>query len=95
MNCVGASGASLGKGWKLPVVGRKSKRMKITAANGILILIPTSFFLAPKAQAGAFDTMFYVVQAAEIIAGATNITLLSMNTRDGLALRRRRKPAAK
>lgn len=91
----GASGASLGKGWKLPVVGHKSKRMKIIAANGILILIPSAFFLASKAQADAFDTMFYVVQAAEIIAGATNITLLSLNMRDGLALRRRRKPAAK
>ena len=74
---------------------RKAKRMEIIAANGILILIPSAFFLASKAQAGAFDTMFYVVQAAEIIAGATNITLLPMNMRDGLALRRRRKPAAK
>ncbi|AXX97148.1 hypothetical protein [Profundibacter amoris] len=95
MIATGASGASLGKGWKLPVVGRKAKRMKIIAANGILILMPSAFFLASKAQAGAFDTMFYVVQAAEIIAGAINITLLSLNMRDGLALRRRRKSAAK
>jgi len=90
MIATGASGASLGKGWKLPVVGRKAKRMKIIAANGILILIPSAFFLASKAQAGAFDTVFYVAQAAEIIAGATNITLLSLNMRDGLALRRRK-----
>ncbi len=95
MITAGTSGASLGKGWKLPVVARKSKRMKIIAANGILILIPSAFFLAFKAQAGAFDTMFYVVQAAELLAGATNITLLSLNMRDGISIRRRRKPAAK
>ena len=73
-------------------MARKSRRMKIIAANGILILMPSAFFLALKAQAGAFDTVFYTVQAFEIIAGATNITLLSLNMRDGMALRRRRKP---
>lgn len=94
MITAGATGASLGKGWKLPVLARKSGRMKIIAANGILILMPSAFFLAFKAQAGAFDTAFYVVQAFEIVAGATNITLLSLNMRDGIALGRRRKPVA-
>jgi len=92
MMTAGASGASLGKGWKLPVVAHKSGRMKIIAANGLLILMPSAFFLAYKAQAGGFDTAFYIVQAFEIVAGATNITLLSLNMRDGMALRRRRKP---
>ena len=95
MITAGATGASLGKGWKLPVVARKSGRMKIIAANGILILMPSAVFLAYKAQAGTFDTAFYVVQAFELIAGATNITLLSLNMRDGIALRRRRKPVSK
>jgi len=94
MIATGASGASLGKGWKLPVVARKIRRMKIIAGNGILILMPCAFYLAAKAQAGAFDTAFYVVQAAEILAGTANITLLSLNMRDGLSIRRR-KPAAK
>lgn len=93
MMITGASGAVLGKGWKLPVVARKSKRMKIIAANGILILVPSAFFLAFKAQAGAFDAVFYVVQALEVLAGATNITLLALNMRDGLALRRRKRVA--
>lgn len=69
MITAGASGASLGKGWRLPVVALKSKRMKIIAANGILVLIPSAFFLASKAQAGEFDSLFYTVQAAELIAG--------------------------
>lgn len=95
MIATGASGASLGKGWKLPVVTRKTGRMKIIAANGILILIPSVFYLATKARTGAFDTAFYIVQTAEILAGATNITLLALNMRDGLSIRRRRKPAVK
>ncbi|HXX85674.1 MAG TPA: hypothetical protein VEN29_17060, partial [Casimicrobiaceae bacterium] len=43
-------------------------------------------FLASKARAGEFDTAFYLVQALELAAGATNITLLSLNLRDGLKL---------
>ena len=91
MAIVGASGFSLGKGWKSPAVLRKKRRMKITAANGVLILVPSAVFLASKAGAGEFDAAFVAVQAVELVAGAVNITLLSLNMRDGLALRR--KPA--
>ena len=68
------------------LVALKMKRMRIIAANGILVLIPSAFFLASKAAAGEFDTTFYVVQALELVAGATNIALLSLNMRDGLKL---------
>lgn len=91
MAVAGASGFSLGKGWRNPAVLRKKQRMKIIAANGILILVPSAVFLASKAAAGAFDAAFVAVQAIELVAGAVNITLLSLNMRDGLALRR--KPA--
>jgi hypothetical protein len=69
--------------------------MPFIAGNGILILIPSALFLAAKADAVEFDTMFYAVQTLELIAGATNITLLSLNIRDGLMLagRLRRSPA--
>jgi hypothetical protein len=52
-------------------------------------------FLASKASAGEFDTGFYVAQALELAAGATNIALLGLNMRDGLRMkgRLRRKPA--
>ena len=51
--------------------------------------------LAGKAQAGQFDTSFYIVQVIELIAGAVNITLLGLNMRDGLRLsgKLRRAPA--
>ncbi|MGA7427322.1 MAG: hypothetical protein WBX07_12095, partial [Rhodoplanes sp.] len=46
---------------------------------GILVLIPAALFLASKASAAEFDTSFYAVQALELAAGATNITLLALN----------------
>ena len=68
------------------LVGTKLKRMPIIAANGLLVLIPSALFLAAKAGAGEFDTAFYAVQAIELIAGAVNLVLLSMNMRDGLKM---------
>ena len=64
--------------------------MKLIAANGLLILLPSAVFLAMRAQAGLFDTAFYTVQVLELAAGATNITLLGLNMRDGMQLRKRR-----
>jgi len=47
----------------------------------------SAVFLAFKAEATEFDGWFYAVQLLELIAGATNITLLSLNMRDGLKLK--------
>jgi len=89
MIIAGASGVSLGKGWKSPVVARKKWRMRIIAANGLLVLVPSAFLLSSLATAGRFDSLFPIVQAIELVAGATNIALLSLNMRDGLSLRRK------
>lgn len=91
----GGSGFALAKGRRAGLVGAKLKRMPIIAANGILVLIPAALFLASKARAAELDTTFYAVQALELAAGATNITLLSLNMRDGLKMkgRLRRRPA--
>lgn len=83
---VGGSGINLAKGRRSGVIGKKLKRMPFIAANGILVLIPSALFLASKAKLGAFDTSFYIVQAIELIAGATNLFLLGLNMRDGLKL---------
>lgn len=91
MAVAGATGASLGKGWRLPQVAAKQRRMKIIAANGLLVLLPSAIALALWAQAGRFGTAFYVVQGIEMIAGATNIALMSLNMRDGLRLAKRRR----
>lgn len=89
MVVAGASGFSLGKGWRSPVLQHKKRRMRIIAANGLVVLLPSAYVLAGWAGAGRFDAVFFTVQALELAAGAVNIALLSLNMRDGLALRRR------
>jgi len=89
----GGSGLALAKGRRAGLIGVKIKRMPFIAANGILVLIPSALFLASKARAGEFDTAFYAVQALELAAGATNITLLSLNLRDGLQMKGWLRPA--
>ncbi|WP_346899800.1 hypothetical protein [uncultured Roseibium sp.] len=90
MMATGISGAVLGKGWRSPVVARKMRRMRIIAANGVCILLPSAVFLALRAQAGQFDVWFYGIQAVELTAGAANIWLLAQNMKDGISLSRRR-----
>jgi hypothetical protein len=91
----GGSGLALARGGRTGLIGAKVKRMRLIAANGILILIPSALFLAAKASAAEFDASFYAVQALELAAGAANIALLSLNMRDGLRIkgRLRRRPA--
>lgn len=90
----GGSGFQLGKKMRGRLVATKKKRMPFIAANGIVILVPSALYLSFKAQAGAFDSGFYAVQALELIAGAANIVLLGLNMRDGLRMtgKLRRKP---
>src|SRR5262245_43594891 len=90
----GGSGFALAKGRRVALIEAKMKRMRIIAGNGILILIPSALFLASKARSGEFDPAFYAVQALELIAGATNVALLTRNLLDGLKLKGRfRRPA--
>ena len=86
MVIAGGSGMSLGQRRKDKGVLAKKKRMPFIALNGLLILLPSAIFLASKANAGAFDGVFYAVQGLELIAGATNLTLMGLNIRDGLRL---------
>jgi hypothetical protein len=85
----GASGLALANGRRGGLIGAKQRRMPVIAANGLLVLVPSAVSLAEKAQAGAFDTAFYLVQALELVAGAANLALLGLNMRDGLRLGRR------
>ncbi|MEV5574324.1 hypothetical protein AB0L06_30180 [Spirillospora sp. NPDC052269] len=60
--------------------------MPFIAANGLLILVPAALYLDRLASRGGFGTLFYAVQALELTAGAANLTLMSLNLRDGLRL---------
>ena len=86
MAATGGSGLSLAKGRSGRLVESKKKRMPIIALNGLLVLLPSAFYLHSKALTGAFDTSFYAIQAVELVAGATNLWLLSKNMYDGLKL---------
>lgn len=85
----GGTGFAMTNKPRAGVIGTKVRRMPLIAANGILILIPSAFFLASKAVAGEYDTVFYAVQALELVAGAANIILLGLNFRDGLKMKGR------
>jgi hypothetical protein len=91
----GASGRFLSRARQGRLVDAKKRRMPFIAANGLLVLVPCAMVLNHWAAAGAFDTAFYVVQAIELIAGATNFVLMAGNVRDGLRMagRRRAGPA--
>jgi hypothetical protein len=91
----GGSGFGLAHGRRTGLVGAKIKRMPMIAANGMLVPIPAALFLASKANAGEFDSVFYAVQLIELVAGAVNITLMGLSIRDGLTMtgRLRRDPA--
>lgn len=97
MAAVGGSGFARAGKRRGGVLGAKARRMPIIAANGVLVLIPAALFLAAKARAGELDGIFYTVQVIELIAGATNLTLMSLSIRDGLRLSgrfRHRRPQA-
>lgn len=90
----GATGFRLGGRMRLPEAVAKKRRMPFIAANGLLVLLPSAFFLSGKAAAADFDTSFYAVQAVELLAGLVNLVLLGLNIRDGIAISARRRRAA-
>jgi hypothetical protein len=91
MAAVGGTGFRLGGKSTAPAIAAKRRRMPVIALNGILILVPSAFFLAARAVAGQFDAAFYAVQGVELAAGAANITLMALNIRDGFAMTRKRR----
>ncbi|CUH46361.1 hypothetical protein [Ruegeria atlantica] len=95
MVIVGASGMSLGRRRKDTPALAKKKRMPIIAMIGLLILVPAAIFLNAKASTGSFDNSFYAVQVVELLAGATNLTLMGLSIRDGRAMTARRRRAGK
>jgi hypothetical protein len=90
----GASGFAMAGPSPKGLLAGKLKRMRVIAANGILVLVPSVLFLAWKAGHGEFDAGFIAVQLVEFAAGSLNLALMGLNIRDGLRLTRRmRQPA--
>lgn len=91
---VGGTGFSMAGKNPHALLAAKRRRMPVIALTGLLLLVPAALFLNAKAQAGEFDTAFYLVQILELLAGASNLTLIAMNIRDGLRLTRKAALAA-
>ncbi|GAL35028.1 hypothetical protein JCM19240_3398 [Vibrio maritimus] len=88
MATAGITGAKLASKATKGVASAKKKRMPFVAANGLLVLLPAAIYLQHLASIGSFDTTFYVIQAIELVAGFTNLTLMGLNIRDGLKMAR-------
>ncbi|QLE84512.1 hypothetical protein FLM48_05045 [Shewanella sp. Scap07] len=86
MALTGITGNLLAKKRRGKLIQQKLATMKIIAANGLLILVPCAIVLNQWAQAQQFDTIFYLVQGVELLAGATNLCLLIANARRGMKL---------
>jgi hypothetical protein len=82
----GASGFWMAGSSSEPRIVNKKHRMPFIAGNGLLILIPAALYLAMLASRGEFGNLFYGAQAIELVAGAVNLMLMSLNIRDGLRL---------
>ena len=75
----------------------KKRRMPVIGAIGILVLVPCVLYLGTTVSPYDLGPRFYAVQGIELVAGAVNITLMSLNVRDGIRITRRigaRRPAA-
>lgn len=86
MAAAGGSGMFLARSRRGRLVDAKKKRVLFIAANGLLVLVPCAIVLNRWAAAGSFDAGFFVVQAIELVAGATNLVLMGLNARDGLRM---------
>lgn len=82
----GGTGFVLAKNRKGRLVENKLKRMPFIGANGLLVLLPAAIMLDQWAASGSFDSKFYIVQGLELLAGATNLSLMGLNMRDGLKM---------
>lgn len=94
MAVTGGSGFSLAAGREGPLIGAKKRRMRLIAANGLLVMLPAAVFLSFRASAGTFDTVFYAVQVAEICGGLLQLALLGLNLRDGLRMTAKKRALA-
>lgn len=98
MAATGVTGMRLTRNAKGRVVRRKLLRMRVVGVLGALVLVPCVLYLGLTASTDNLGRTFYAVQAIELLAGAVNITLLGLNTRDGLRLtgrlRRRTRPGS-
>jgi hypothetical protein len=83
-----ATGYSMAGSSSSAGVRAKKRQMPFIAGDGLLVLAPTALYLDSLATRPSFGAAFYSVQALELLTGALNLTLMSLNIRDGINLAR-------
>ncbi len=86
MMVTGATGRILAGKRENPLIRAKKQRMVAVATIGLTVLVPCAVTLQRLSAAGDFGTVFYIIQAVELVGGAVNITLMALNIRDGRLL---------
>ncbi|WP_240008012.1 hypothetical protein [Pseudaquidulcibacter saccharophilus] len=86
------TGFKIAKKMRGPIIENKKKRMPFIGLNGAIVLLPLAIILFMysnetilKGQEGMVDTLRLI----ELIFGAINIILISLNIKDGLKLKRK------
>lgn len=88
MMTLGWAGRQLAGASRDPGVLRKKRRVLFLSCNGVLVLIPCAIALDRLAASGEIGPLFYGFKALLVLAACTNLALLGLNFRDGLALAR-------
>nr|WP_269809324.1 hypothetical protein [Enterovibrio nigricans] len=65
--------------------------MKVASMTGFFVMLPSAVYLYFKSSGGEFDAFFWSVQTLELVGGVVNFTMISLNIRDGLSLRKNKK----
>lgn len=90
MPMLALSGKKLARNSKNLILAKKTKRMKLIAINGI-ILISLAVYLYYHATYRSIDIRFLIVQIAELSIGFINLLLITMNIRAGIKLSGRKR----
>lgn len=89
----GITGNLMTRGRRGRLLRTKKMRTAIIAVMGLLVLVPAALTLDWLASRGSFGGLFYAVQGLELLAGASNLTLMGLNIYDGLRLSGRMRPS--
>jgi hypothetical protein len=87
----GLTGRRLAGGAGSAVVRRKLRRLQAAAAIGLLVLVPCALILNHLAAALTTSRAFTALEVTEFLFGAVNLSLLTLNFRDGRRMTRHRR----
>jgi hypothetical protein len=87
----GLTGRRLAGRSRSAVVRAKKLRLAAAAVVGLAVLVPCALFLAHLTAAHVAGPATTALEATELAFGSLNLSLLALNLRDGLRMRRRHK----